>query len=85
MTAKLWSVARPLEGAHSSAAAKQPTQRGRTGTPMYAVGDWNIPQAPQRSNINWPRRAPAKNGWLAASATGTGLAGVASVLTRRAG
>jgi hypothetical protein len=52
---------------------------------MYAVGDWNVPQAAQRSNINWPRRAPAKNGWLAASATGTGLAGVAIVITPRAG
>src|ERR1700757_479683 len=80
MSAKLYRVARPLEGAQTSSGEKQCRQRGRSGTPRYAVGDMYVSHAAQRSSINLCSSAPAKKGALASSGTGIGFAAVTAVL-----
>src|SRR3954452_1670688 len=77
MITKLYSAARPLEGAHSTSPEKQATQRERTGAPMPAWGDMNVLHARQRRNISVSASAPSKKGALDSSGTGTGFSAVA--------
>src|SRR4051794_2207400 len=77
MITKLYSAARPLEGAHSTSPEKQATQRDRTGAPMPAMGDMNVLHARQCRNMSVSASAPSKKGALDSSGTGTGFADVA--------